>query len=570
MQRSILLSALCALLVGTTGCDGGSNNGTGGNGGSGGSGAQGGAGGEGGEGGGMGGNGGAGGSGGMGGSLEEKVAAQLEAVRNDHAALVEFVRKMPKGADLHSHTSGAVTPESMIAWGAVDGACFDTSTGFASAGPCMGGAVPMSNALNDQALYDSMLMAWSMEGFMGTLLQGHQHFFDAFGKFGAVLIDSRGDDMLAQVRSTAGHNNQVYIELMQGFGSGAVGSIAETKVMPGDGWDEPYLLQKRTEIIADPGFQAAIDSAKASIASAVSGSDVLLNCGTAMADPGCKVDVRFMVAGTRTRSRAYVFGQWVFAFELAQVVPEVVGVNLVSPEEHANSLLYYNDEMLAVHVLRTFNDQDPNRKTVHVGLHAGELIPEVLPMTPAGQAELTYHIRSAVDIAGAERIGHGVDVLGRTAGEGPDELLTTMAQKGVMVEICLTSNDTLLGVAGNKHPFGAYMAKNVPVAPSTDDQGILRIDITDEYVRVVEEHGLDYGALKKLARTSLEHAFIEGKSLWKTRDDFTTRVDECATDVPGMTPSAGCEAFLGANDKARIQWQHESDTAAFEQSIVQP
>ncbi|MDC3959221.1 hypothetical protein [Polyangium jinanense] len=87
--------------------------------------------------------------------------------------------------------------------------------------------------------------------------------------------------------------------------------------------------------------------------------------------------------------------------------------------------------------------------------------------------------------------------------------------------------------------------KNVPVAPSTDDQGILRIEITDEYVRA-------------------------GKSLWKTRDDFTTRDDECAADVPWMTPSAGCEAFLGANDKARIQWQHESDTAAFEQSIVQP
>ncbi|XYI03005.1 adenosine deaminase family protein [Sorangium sp. So ce1128] len=477
---------------------------------------------------------------------------------------------MPKGGDLHSHTSGAVTPESMIAWGAADGACIDTTTFVASSGPCADGAVPIADALEDQALYDSIVQAWSMEDFMGTLLEGHQHFFDSFGKFGGVLIESRGDDMVAQVRSTAGKNNQVYIELMQGFGSGTAGSIAEAAMLEDDVWDEPYLLEKRAEILEDPGFETAIDAAKASIESALSGSDTLLDCGTPMADPGCNVDVRFLVAANRTRTRAHVFGQWVFAFELAQVVPEIVGVNLVSPEENANSLLYYNDEMLAVNVLDRFNEEDATRKPVHVGLHAGELIPEVLPMTPEGQMELDYHIRNAVEIAHAERIGHGVDALGEMAGGGADDLLADMARMGVMVEICLTSNDALLDVEGREHPLKQYMAKNVPVALSTDDQGILRIDITHEYVRAVEEQGLTYPQIKKIARTSLEHAFLAGESLWKTRDDFSAFVDECASDSPGKTPSAGCDAFLRANDKARIQWRHESATSAFEESIVNP
>ncbi|WP_438023886.1 adenosine deaminase family protein [Sorangium sp. So ce233] len=517
-------------------------------------------------------DGGAGGTGGTGGgpggTIEEQVAAKLEEIRGDHNAVQAFVLAMPKGGDLHSHTSGAVTPESMIAWGAADGACIDTTTFVASSGPCMDGGVPIADALDDQALYDSIVQAWSMEDFMGTLLEGHQHFFDSFGKFGGVLIETRGDDMVAQIRSTAGKNNQVYVELMQGFGSGTVGGIAEAAMMPDDVWDEPYLLEKRAEILEDPGFETAIDAAKASIESALSGSDTLLRCGTPAADPGCNVDVRFLVAANRTRPRAHVFGQWVFAFELAQVVPEIVGVNLVSPEENANSLRYYNDEMMALNVLDRFNEEDTTRKPVHVGLHAGELIPEVLPMTPEGQMELDYHIRSAVEIARAERIGHGVDALGEMAGGGADDLLSDMARMGVMVEICLTSNDALLDVEGREHPLKQYMAKGVPVALSTDDQGILRIDITHEYARAVEEHGLTYPELKKLARTSLEHAFLAGASLWKTRDDFSALVDACASDSPGATPSAACEAFLQASDKARIQWRHEGATMAFEASVV--
>lgn len=503
-------------------------------------------------------------------SIEEQVAAKMDGVKNDPVALKEFLSKMPKGADLHSHTSGAVTPESLIEWGAADGVCYNEMTGFASAGPCAMGTVPMANALADQALYDKMLQAWSMEKFTGTLLEGHQHFFDAFGKFGAIQTDARSDDMIAQVRSTAGRNNQVYIELMQGFGSSAVGTLAQGKFMMGDVWNEATLLQRRLDIIADPAFAAAIDSAKTNINAALDGSDTLLNCGTAMADVGCKVDVGLIVAANRTRTREYVFGQWVFAYELAQTVPQVVGVNLVSPEEHANSLLYYNDSMFALGVLKTFNAKDMNRKPVHVGLHAGELIPDVLPMTMEGQAHLTFHIRNAVDIAGAERVGHGADILGETFGAGSMDLLMNMSQKGVYVEINLTSNDWLLGMKGATHPVGAYLAANVPVGLSTDDQGILRIEITDEYVRAVKEHNLNYVDLKGLARATLEHAFLGGASLWKVRDDFTAYADECASDTPGSMPSAACDTFLMKNAKARTQWRHEVDVAAFEKAAASP
>ncbi|HRI64008.1 MAG TPA: hypothetical protein PK156_07210 [Polyangium sp.] len=575
MRNHFFFPVFVAFALGVMGCDENPTTppSTGGNGGGGAGGEAGqgggGAGGDGGGGaGGAAGQGGGGSGGGM--SVEEQVAAKLDMVKGDAPALRQFLDKMPKGADLHNHTSGAVTPESMIEWGAADGACFNQMTGFASAGPCAMGTVPMSDALTNQALYDAMLQAWSMEGFTGTLLEGHQHFFDAFGKFGAILTDARSDDMVAQVRSTAGRNHQLYIELMQGFGSSAIGSVAETKFMMGDTWNEATLLQRRMDIISDPAFATALATAKTNIANSLTGSDTLLNCGTAMADVGCNVEVGLIVAANRTRTREYVFGQWVFAFELAQSVPQVVGVNLVSPEEHANSLMYYDDSMTAVGVLRAFNDKDMSRRTVHVGLHAGELIPEVLPMTMQGQAHLTYHVRNAVDIAGAERIGHGADVLGESFGAGSMDLLMTMATKGVFVEINLTSNDQLLGMKGTGHPIGAYLAANVPVGLSTDDEGILRIEILDEYVRAVQEHDLGYLPLKKMVRNTLEHSFLGGSSLWKTRDDYTAYVTECAADVPGNTPSAACDTFLMNNAKARIQWRHEVDVAAFEKAIVMP
>ncbi len=221
-------------------------------------------------------------------------------------------------------------------------------------------------------------------------------------------------------------------------------------------------------------------------------------------------------------------------------------------------------------VLHDFNSNGPGRMPVHFGLHAGELIPDVLPMTPEGQAQLTYHIRRAIEMAHAKRIGHGVDVLGETDGAGPNDLLADMATLGVAVEICLTSNAQLLDASGDKHPVKKYMAAGVPVAIATDDEGILRIDATHEYVRAVEEQGLTYSQIKKIARMSLEHAFVGGDSLWKTADDFSERATECATDKPESAPSATCAAFLTANDKARLQWKQEKNLVQFETTVAAP
>jgi len=171
-----------------------------------------------------------------------------------------------------------------------------------------------------------------------------------------------------------------------------------------------------------------------------------------------------------------------------------VGINLVMPEDGYVSMNDYALHMKMVAYLHTAYPK------VHISLHAGEIAPGLVPYEG-----LCCHIRLAVEEAHAERIGHGVDVMYE---DRPHELLKEMAAKHVMVEINLTSNDVILGVSGKDHPFPIYRQFGVPVALSTDDEGVSRIDLTNEYVRAVETYNLTYPELKQMVRTGIEHSFL--------------------------------------------------------------
>ena len=111
-------------------------------------------------------------------------------------------------------------------------------------------------------------------------------------------------------------------------------------------------------------------------------------------------------------------------------------------------------------------------------------------------------------------------------------LLKELAQKHVMIEINLSSNEGILGVKGADHPFPLYRAAHVPVALSTDDEGVSRIDLTHEYVRAALDYHLTYQDLKQLARTGMEHDFLPGASLWASPDVFTTPAAPCKGQAP--------------------------------------
>jgi len=140
-----------------------------------------------------------------------------------------------------------------------------------------------------------------------------------------------------------------------------------------------------------------------------------------------------------------------------------------------------------------------------------------------------------------------------------------MSHENVLVEICLTSNDVILNLTGDHHPLPMYLKFGVPVALATDDPGVSRGDITQEFQRAAETYHLKYQDLKKFARASLEYSFLRGKGLWKG-SAIGTRAAVCASDnINSEVPStAGCVAFLFENEKAYQEWGLEHVFSQFE------
>jgi adenosine deaminase len=421
-------------------------------------------------------------------AASERGAAQyLRAHRDDPVRLQAFLYSMPKGGDIHNHLSGAVYAESMVRRGAARGACVDLITFFASSGPCTAGQRPLSEAIGDNIFYNEVLRAWSMKGFRDGVESGHDHFFATFDKFSAANGGQTGD-MLAEVTSRAAAQNEQYLETLVTPRFGDVQALARR--VPFDAGDLAGTRQR----LLDAGLRDIVPKASADTDTALARQRELLGCATPQADPACSLVVRFQVQGLRAMPAPVAFAQMVFGFELMNADPRWVGYNLVQPEDDPTALAEYPEQMRMLGFLR------PLYPGEHLTLHAGELVPGLAP-----PQDLRFHVRMAVEVARAERIGHGVDIRGE---RDPFGLLRLMARRKVAVEQALTSNCQILEVCGRNHPIRLYHRYGVPVALATDDEGVSRTDLTEQYRLAVVRHGFGYRALKGFAENSLRHSFL--------------------------------------------------------------
>jgi adenosine deaminase len=490
-------------------------------------------------------------------SLETRTAQALDLARTDPLNLYAFLARMPKGADLHNHLSGAVYAESWIRAAAEDNLCVDLVThsffqlrAMTDSLPpqplCGEGNIPVVHAFSDQHLYDALIDAFSMRGFVpSTGVSAHDHFFDAFAKFHGVSHSHTGE-FLDEVATRAGAQNEQYLELMETPPFEHTAATAKEL-----GWHANRSFGDFRDQLFAKGLRDDIAVARAYFDKAESVRRQAERCDQPRPAAACAVQLRYIYQVLRGFPSEQVFAQTLLGFEVASADPRVVGINLVMPEDGYVSMSDYALQMRMVGYLHGVYPK------VHITLHAGELAPGLV--TYDG---LSFHIRQAVEIAHAERIGHGVSIMYE---ERPYELLKEMAAKHVMVEINLSSNDLILGVSGKNHPFPIYRKFGVPVALSTDDEGVSRIDITHEYVRAVETYGLTYADLKQMVRTSLEHDFLPGPSLWREQDVFTRPAAACSSEFLGAEkPSAACAAFLKSSEKAQQQWELERRFRAFE------
>lgn len=477
-------------------------------------------------------------------SNEARTEAYFESIRNDPNQLMIFLRQMPKGGDLHNHLVGAIYAETFIEWAVEKDLCVDPATFYLSEPPCGGQkpTVPARNALADRFLYRNMVDAYSMRKWELSGLSGHDHFFDTFDKFIAASYGNTGR-MLAETATRAASQHEMYQELMHAPAFPDTVALANRS-----GWQND-LAQQRQKLLAT-GMAQVVAAARKEMDDAEVVRDTTLQCATAQPDPGCKITQRYQYMALRGIPKELVFAQLVLGFELATVDPRFVGVNLVQPEEWYVSRRDFSLHMQMLHYLHSAYPK------VHIDLHAGELAQGMVP-----PEELVFHIRSSVETGGAERIGHGADVAYE---DRANQLLQELAQRKVLIEICLTSNATILGIEGEHHPLHDYMRAGVPVALATDDEGVSRSDMTQEFLRGATDQKLTYLQLKKMTRASLEYAFIPGASVWSDAQSYTP-VMECAADWNAhATPSQKCQNYLQKNEKAALQWKLESQFSTFE------
>ena len=440
-------------------------------------------------------------------------AATFEALRDDHTALRGFLRRMPKGGDLHVHLSGGVYAERLIAWSAQDGLCLRKSDMSMVDPPCdnAAGIAPMSEVVRDQTLYDQLVDALSMRFFLpsAAMPSGHDQFFAAFSRFGAESY-RRYAEMTADELGGYQAESVQYAEFMMSF------LPSKDRQELNDAIKGQTDFTVMLETLQRSGLDRIVEEMRKQVANQIARVETLLDCDAERTKPGCNVTYRYIAQVTRNNPPEDIFVQTAVAAALVRAEPRVVALNFVQPEDQQVALRDYRAQMRIIGFLA---------RDVPVALHAGELWLGLVP-----PEHLTFHIRAAVEVAGARRIGHGVSLAFERDLDG---LLATMRQRQVAVEINLTSNDVILGVRGKDHPLPTYLAAGVPVVLSTDDPGVSRIDLSNEYFRAARDYGIGYRALKAIARNALIHSFLAADDKQRELDRFDRSSADFERSVTG-------------------------------------
>ena len=433
----------------------------------------------------------------------------MDSIRDHPADLLLFLREMPKGGDIHNHLSGSVYAESLIRWAGEDGLCLIRSELRLKRPPCnkRRGEVAAADIAHNAALYGAVIDAWSMRNRNPSRQSGHDHFFESFGKFSAATAGRTGD-MLAEVVERAAEQNVSYMELMFSPDQGSVIGLGSAAKFEMD------FARLRDRLIAR-GLRDTLNIARRRLDNAEQVQRRLMRCGFSPRPAACDVTVRYLYQVLRGLPPQAVYAQILAGFEMARLDPRIVGFNLVMAEDAPVPMRDFSLHMRMIDYLHSVYPD------VKISLHAGELADGLVP--PEG---MRFHIRESIVRGHARRIGHGTAVLRETA---PLGLLRQMAEKKILVEVALSSSHAILGISGKRHPLSTYLKHGVPVALATDDEGVLRSNLTLDYKRAVEEHNVDYRTLKQVARNSILYGFVDDGTkmrLINQLDSAFTRFEE--------------------------------------------
>ena len=454
--------------------------------------------------------------------------ASLIAGEPKTSELTLFFTQMPKGGDLHHHYSGSVYAESYVDFLDMQGYCVDKRTyrietnkdnvAAERAKPAKErNCLSTAEVYADDYTYRELLQRWSNKDFSnhGAINPPPDRlFFQTFGFFGPVS-NANFREGLQELKKRAILENVSYIETMFKMSPFVVNKEFDKQAWANVGDDKAFDAQMGAWLAVleqDAGFRKQTEDFVTKIHEAAEGID------------DERFTMRYQTYVLRLLDPSQVFSSMVSGFKSAQMSDKIVGVNIVGQE---STMVSMRDYTLHMKMFRFLKSRYPG---VKVAMHAGELALGDVP-----PESLKFHIDQALVMAGADRIGHGIDLAHES---NAPAILAKMRKDDIPVEINLTSNAFISGIEGANHPVTIYRKYGVPYVISTDDAGVTRHTLSNEYVLFASRYKPDYAEMKRTSYNSITYAFLPAAEKARLKRQLDERFARFEADVARMTTKA--------------------------------
>ncbi|GAA6170101.1 hypothetical protein NBRC116591_39140 [Sessilibacter corallicola] len=154
--------------------------------------------------------------------------------------------------------------------------------------------------------------------------------------------------------------------------------------------------------------------------------------------------------------------------------------------------------------LKTLRELRLHFPKINLSIHGGESV------------EPNKHVKDTL-LIGATRIGHGLNSI-----MDPDTLLLLRNGK-YLIETNLISNYKLKYITDfKKHPFPEYLRVGIPVALSTDDNGMWDSTFSDEFYVAIKEYNLSWQELTEMITNSIAFSYLDDTS----KEEHMTQLDK--------------------------------------------
>jgi adenosine deaminase len=425
-----------------------------------------------------------------------RINSWFESCKSSEQELIAFLHKMPKGADLHNHPSGAIDAEDVIRLAAEQGLYYDRDnrrftaelpTGpYWSPGDFTDPTKTQVNPAYSEVMNDLTMRTVDTEANRDAEGRiGHDHFFDYFTAIHEVDIPK--DMLIEKLIREAVSQRIAYLELMTTYNTPEdVQRIEELKeqVLAEAQEEDGVVWHLEINYIASLSRTVPLDQFEAQLA----------NATAKYYTPDLKV----------------------------------AGITILAPEDNPIALRDYDAQMDLIDAAYAKSLEEHPDNPLRFSLHAGELTLENAPYSV-----LSTRLSDTLERGHAVRVDHGAAIAWDNE---VYELLTRMREENIGVTVCLTSNEGILDEDAFRSQFALYRSHDVPVSLATDDEGIVRTNLTAEYAKAVQWFDLSYPELRELAQTGIRISLLseeeKAAQLELLEEDFAAFEEYIAAQIP--------------------------------------